>query len=416
MAGRPRPVAKPPSKAPAKPSSKPPVRASRRSRSRGAPPRRPLAIALAVLAAVAALCAFGVFVYLRTPHRGRGRPVRITVAEGADSAAVTRALWSAGVIDHPWLFHMLAAVTGVADRAHRGTVALRDDLTPYAVLRTLNRGVAGLIRVTIPEGYTRFDIARRLESAGVCSAADFIAHTEDPALLQRYGLSGSLEGYLFPDTYDLPPDSPAGRVVERMVAELSRHLREVKASHPDGVLRAASLSGSDEGPASPSPGGFDRADRLIVTLASLVERETGSPDDRAHVASVFWNRLRLPDFRPRLLQSDPTVVYGCTVMAARGTPLASCDRGDGGVRRGITGAMLMDRSNPYNTYQHEGVPPGAIANPGAAALSAVLAPTSDQDLYFVAMGSGRSAFAPTLEEHRRNVQRYLRRGDAGVSP
>lgn len=414
MARRPRSVAKPPSKAPAKPPSKPGSHAPRTSRSRSAPPRRPLSIVLGLLALLSALGALGVFGYLRAPHHGRGRALRITFAEGADSAAITHALWSAGVIDHPWLFHLLAAATGAADRAHRGTVALRDDLTPWAVLRTLNRGAAGVIRVTIPEGYTRFDIARRLESVGVCTASDFIAHTEDPALLQRYGLSDSLEGYLFPETYDLPPDSPAGLVVERMVAEFSRRLRDLKSRHPEGVLRAASLASGDEGPAPPAPGGFDRADRLIVTLASLVERETGSPDDRAHIASVFWNRLRLPDFRPRLLQSDPTVVYGCTVMAARGAPLASCDHGDGGVRRGITGAMLMDRANPYNTYQHEGVPPGAIANPGALAIAAVLAPTGDQDLYFVAMGDGRSAFAPSLEEHRRNVQRYLHRGDAGT--
>ena len=414
MAGRPRSVAKPRAKAPAKPPTKPAPQAPRRAHSRGAPPRRPLRIALGVLALLLSLAALGVFVYLRTPHHGRGRALRITFAEGADSAAITHALWAAGVIDHPWLFHVLAAATGSANRAHRGTVALRDDLTPWAVLRTLNRGVAGVIRVTIPEGYTRFDIARRLEAVGVCRSSDFIAHTEDPALLQRYGLSGSLEGYLFPETYDLPPDSPAGPVVERMVAEFSRRLRDLKARHPEGVLRAASLASTDEGPVTAAPGGFDRADRLIVTLASMVERETGSPGDRAHIASVFWNRLRLPDFRPRLLQSDPTVVYGCTVMAARGAPLASCDRGDGGVRRGITGAMLMDRANPYNTYQHEGVPPGPIANPGALALGAVLAPTGDQDLYFVAMGDGRSAFAPTLEEHRRNVQRYLHRGDAGA--
>ena len=202
-----------------------------------------------------------------------------------------------------------------------------------------------------------------------------------------------------------------------MVTEFSGRLLALKAQLPDGVRRAAALA-ADDAPSRVAPeGGFDRTDRLIVTLASLVERETGSPDDRAHIASVFWNRLRLPDFRPRLLQSDPTVVYGCTAMAARGTPLVSCSVGDGGVRRTITGSMLLDRTNPFNTYQHEGVPPGAIANPGARALAAVLAPTGDQDLYFVAMGDGRSAFAPTLEEHRRNVQRYLRRGDAGaVSP
>lgn len=406
MAGRPRPVAKKPG---SKPPSKPPQRASR-SRSRGAPPSRKPLLVLGLAALVLALvAALGVFGYLKTPHRGRGRAIRVTIADDASAADITRSLWTAGAIDHPWLFHFLVAVTGATAHVHRGTIALRDDLTPNAILRTLNRGSAGLVRVTIPEGYTRFDIARRLESSGVCAASGFLTSTEDPALLQRLGLTGSVEGFLFPETYDLPPDSPPERVVDRMLTEFSRRFDALKSEHPDGVTRAASL-------APPGPSGtFDAADRAVVALASLVERETGAPDDRAHIASVFWNRLRLPEFRPRLLQSDPTVVYGCVAMAARGTPLATCAGGDGGVRRGITSAMLLDASNPFNTYQHEGLPPGPIANPGARALAATLAPTGDHDLYFVAMGDGRSAFAPTLEAHRRNVQRYLHR-DAGVSP
>lgn len=408
MAGRPRPVTKPPSKPPAKPGT---PRSSRRRRGAQPPSRGPLWAFLGLLALLGVASAIGIFVYLRTPHHGRGHAVRVTIADYASAADITRSLWTGGVISHPWLFHLLAAVTGAAGHAHRGTVAFRDDLTPYAVLRTLNRGSAGVIRVTIPEGYTRFDIARRLESAGVCPARAFLARTEDPALLQRYGLSDSLEGFLFPDTYDLPPDSPADRVVDRMVTEFAQQLRTLKSQRPEGVIRATALT-TDHSPAA--EGSFDASDRLIVTMASLVERETGSPDDRAHIAAVFWNRLRLPDFRPRLLQSDPTVVYGCVAMAARGTPLASCDNGDGGVRRPISGAMLMDRANPFNTYQHEGPPPGPIANPGARALSAVLAPSDNQDLYFVATGDGRSAFAPTLDEHRRNVQRYLRRGDGGT--
>ncbi len=413
MAGRPRPVATKPTKPSSRPPGKAPQpRASRsRSRSRGGPPSRPpLWIILGLVALLAAAAAASVFAYLKTPHHGRGRPIRVTIADDADAAAITRALWTGGAIDHPWLFHIVMAVTGAAGSTHRGTIALRDDLTPYAILRTLRRGSAGLVRVTIPEGYTRFDIARRLESAGVCSASAFLARTEDPALLARLGLTGSVEGFLFPETYDLPPDSPPERVVDRMLTEFSQRFAALKEQHPDGVTRAASLS-----PAGAS-GTFDAADRTLVALASLVERETGAPDDRAHIASVFWNRLRLPEFRPRLLQSDPTVTYGCVAMAARGTPLASCAAGDGGVRRAITGTMLLDGANPYNTYTHEGLPPGPIANPGARALAATLAPTDDHDLYFVAMGDGRSAFAPTLEAHRRNVQRYLHRGDAGASP
>jgi UPF0755 protein len=158
----------------------------------------------------------------------------------------------------------------------------------------------------------------------------------------------------------------------------------------------------------------------IVTLASIVERETGAPEDRARVASVFWNRLTLPTFHPRLLQSDPTVVYGCVAAAraGRGDAPSPCGDPDAGARMPITAAMLDDGRNPWNTYRHEALPPSPICSPGARALEAALAPSPDEDLYFVARGDGRSVFARTLEEHRRNVQTYLRRGprDGGSAP
>ncbi|MEI8256407.1 MAG: endolytic transglycosylase MltG, partial [Deltaproteobacteria bacterium] len=145
-----------------------------------------------------------------------------------------------------------------------------------------------------------------------------------------------------------------------------------------------------------------------------VEEETGSPDDRPRVAAVFWNRLRDPAFTPRLLQTDPTIVYGCRVAHPPSCP----DTPRGGGHVAITRAMLDDPGNPYNTYRHVGLPPGPITNPGLAALEATLAPAAIRALYFVATGSGHSAFANTRAEHEANVQRYLRGrgGDAGISP
>jgi UPF0755 protein len=284
----------------------------------------------------------------------------------------------------------------------QGFLPLRDDLTPRAVLRAIASGV-GLVRVTVPEGYTRFEIGERLAAAGLVPSADeFVRRTQDPAVLAHYGVRGdSLEGYLFPDTYDVPTGSSADEIIDRMVSNARRRVAAARDAHPDGVARAERA-------------GLD--DRALLVLASLVEKETGAPEDRARVAAVFWNRMTAPEFEPRKLQSDPTIVYGC--HAARPPSCADAPRTG---RLSITRAMRDDPANPYNTYTHVGLPPGPIANPGLRALEAVLAPADTRDLYFVAMGNGRSAFATTLEEHQANVARYLRAGagaarDAGAAP
>jgi UPF0755 protein len=333
--------------------------------------------------------------YLVTPRRGRGVAVRVAMPEQPSADAVALALYRAGVIDRPWLFAWWMTLTGTTERVPRGALLLRDDLAPRAVLRALAAGV-GLIRATLPEGYNRFEIARRLAEAGViASAEEFVARTGDPAVLARHGVRGdSLEGYLFPDTYDFPTGVHVDEVIDTMVRNFRRRFADARARHPDGVARAAAL-GLDE--------------RALVTLASMVEKETGAPEDRARVAAVFWNRLTLPEFQPRLLQSDPTIVYGCHVARP-----PSCAGAPTTGRITITRAMLDDTANPYNTYRHVGLPPGPIANPGLRAIEAVLAPAVTRDLYFVAMGSGRSAFAATRAEHEANVQRYLRGGDASA--
>lgn len=367
-----------------------------------------LAALLLVTAALAAAAGW----YLVTPRRGRGVAVRVTVPPSPAASDLTGLLWRAGVIDRPWAFHPMLLATGAHRRVRAGMLPLRDDLTPLAVLRALSRG-GGLARVTVPEGFTRFDVARRLESAGVCGAEAFLARTEAPEVLARYGVAASgpapsLEGYLFPDTYDLPLGAPPDEVIDRMTRVLFRRLEALKARHPDGVARLVALGGAD--PAE--------ADRALLTLASIVERETGAPEDRARVAAVFWNRLTRPDFRPRLLQSDPTVVYGCVAGARAGLlgPASPCGDPDAGARMPITTAMLDDARNPWNTYRREALPPTPVCNPGGASLEAALAPAATGDLYFVARGDGRSVFAATLDEHRRNVREHLRRARPAGAP
>lgn len=387
---------KPAPKAPR--ASKPPARKRSAKRASNA------TAVVALVAFAAAVIAVLAGLWLLTPHRGRGVVVRVTVPASVDASDLAALLARSGVVDRPWALALALRVTGVDARVRAGMIPLRDDLTPRQILRALSHG-GGLVRVTIPEGYTRFDVARRLESAGVCPAVDFLARTEALEVLARAGIAAShtgasVEGYLFPDTYDLQLGSQVDAVIDRMTSLSSRRLETLKAAHPDGVARAAALAGADP----------TEVDRVIVTLASIVERETGAPEDRARIASVFWNRLTRPDFAPRLLQSDPTVVYGCLAAPRFGLarPLSACGDADAGPRMPITTAMLDDASNPWNTYRHEALPPTPVCNPGARALEAALAPAATSDLYFVARGDGRSVFAATLEEHRRNVRTFLR--------
>lgn len=377
-----------------------PKPAARRRASKKRTSALPLVVFAALSLGALALLAG---VYLVTPHAGRGVAVRVMIPERVEAGALASLLAQSGVIDRPRVFELALRLTGVHARVKAGMIPLRDDLTPRAVLRALGHG-GGMARVTIPEGYTRFDVARRLESAGVCSAVSFLARTEAPEVLARAGIATtgvgpSAEGYLFPDTYDLPLGSTADAVIDRMTALFTRRFEALKSAHPDGVARASSLAGAD--PAE--------VDRVIVTLASIIERETGVAEDRPRVAAVFWNRLTRPDFTPRLLQSDPTVVYGCLAAPRFGLALnLACGDPDAGARMPITTAMLDDARNPWNTYRHEALPPTPVCNPGARALASALAPAATGDLYFVARGDGRSVFAATLDEHRRNVRAYLR--------
>jgi UPF0755 protein len=333
--------------------------------------------------------------YLVRPHHGRGVAVRITLPESPTSESVSLALYRANVIDRPWLFSAWLTITGTIDDVRPGMIPLRDDLTPRALLRALATG-GGLVRVTIPEGYNRFEIAERLAQQHVIASADtFVRETESPAAIARNGVQGSsLEGYLFPDTYDFGLDEGAAVAVDRMVHSFRQRMAQLQARHADAFARLRA-----EG----------YVERDVVVLASLIEEETGAAEDRPRVAAVFWNRLREASFVPHLLQTDPSIVYGCRVAHP-----ASCHDASTIGRVVITRAMLDDATNPYNTYRHEGLTPGPIANPGIASLEAVLDPAPIRALYFVATGNGHSAFANTRSEHEANVQRYLRGRDGGT--
>jgi UPF0755 protein len=205
----------------------------------------------------------------------------------------------------------------------------------------------------------------------------------------------TLEGYLFPDTYKFRPHTPAARALVPLVRRHRQVFEEVRAAHRQSL---AALTKSL---------GFD--DAKIVVLASIVEKETGRPDERPKVAAVYLNRLSNPKFQPKRLAADPTIIYGCAVAPLfMGKTSEACSQWKGNIQY----IHLYDKDNPYNTYTHEGLPPAPIASPGRAALAAVMKPDPGPYLYFVAKPDGTSYFSSTQAEHDAAVVRYQRGGKA----
>lgn len=294
-------------------------------------------------------------------------------------------LQSAGIVPDSALFRLWAKVTGV--KAKAGPHWLPGNLPPAELAARLERR-GQKQRVTFPEGWNRFEMGKRLETLGVCTKADFLAATQDKALLGELRIEGeSAEGYLFPATYELAADAEPAEVVRRLKSEFDKRLSAVEMQTGGGRLDLIhSLSwGTKE----------------IVTLASMIEKEAAVDEDRPLIASVFLNRLRDPAFTKKVLQCDPTAGYGCTLaQETHATLPAGCARFTGK----ITHEVNVDPTNLYSTYTHEGLPPGPIANPGVKSLTAVLAPASTRFLYFVAKGGGRHAFSETYEAHHAAVK------------
>jgi UPF0755 protein len=273
---------------------------------------------------------------------------------------------------------------GADARLRTGWVAINRGASVRELVPRLARGYGqSKVNVLLPEGITRFDAATRLERFGVAPRGEFLALTENPNLLAEYGISAdSAEGYLFPAVYDFLQDEKPLRVIKRILRVFNERTRP--------LFDAYALA-HDGAPFSLTP-------HQLLTLASIVEREARIPEERPIIAGVFMNRLTDPTFKPKRLQADPTVAYGCLVAGDR---VPSCAEFDG---RRITPAMVRDPANPYSTYRHEGLPPGPICNPGLEALKAALAPAQHNYFYFVTKGGGRHAFSHSLDEHNTRVR------------
>jgi UPF0755 protein len=328
-----------------------------------------------------------VLVWAVLPGPGDGRPLAIEWPPGLGPRATGQRLAEAGLVRSPWLMAAYLSIVGESVELRPGPHLLADGLSPRELVQRLARlPTRPKVHVPIPEGFTHHRIAERLEAQGVCTAESFRSAVHDRALLDRLSVSApSAEGYLFPATYDFPVDSDPTTLVTAFVRETRKRLARLSQKHAGALERLAQSLGFGE--------------LEVLIMASIVEKETGHPDERPTIASVFLNRLTDVAFLPRrMLQSDPTAAYGCLLHSAS---IPSC----AGYAGRVTPEMLRDAQNPYNTYKNAGLPPGPIANPGEASIAAVLAPARTDYLYFVAKGGGRHAFSRTFSEHGEAIRR-----------
>lgn len=318
---------------------------------------------LVVLFLLVLLAAAGVVAWLILAPFGPEKETFVEVLPGSSSIHIARQLESAGIIRSQYAFEAMRWI-------RRGTLKAGDYKFDHPapvseVYDRIRKGDTYTIEVTIPEGSNMFDIGARLEAAGFGPKGDFlnVARQEATLVSDLDPEAKSLEGYLFPDTYRIGPKVPMPQIAAMMVKRFRQAAMQI---------------------------GLHQEVHRVVTLASLVERETAVDGERPLVASVLMNRLdkQMP------LMTDPAVIYGLQLQNQW---------------RGSIYASDLQRDTPYNTYVHAGLPPGPIANPGIKALKAAMQPAQTDYLYFVAASDnpqGKSLFASTLEEHNKNVAGY----------
>lgn len=328
--------------------------------------KRALLCLLAVLITGSVVGRYAFDRLLERPGPPLAAPVRIDVERGEPFRTTARKLEAAGLVPSAAALTLWARWKGIDRQIQHGAYRFTEAEPPVALVEKMRSGEAMAVRVTLPEGATARDLVRLLERAELGDGARYLALIRDPAFAHSLGVSADgLEGYLFPDTYFFSPLDPPERVLGAFVDRF----QEVFTPDMAAETERQGLTVHE-----------------VVTLASVVEKETGRDEERPLVAAVFRNRLRLG----MPLQADPTVIYGLTDF-------------DGNLTR-----KDLETPTPYNTYTVAGLPPGPIANPGRASLLAVLHPADAPYLYFVAKADGSHEFNTTLADHNRAVHRYQR--------
>lgn len=306
------------------------------------------------------------YLALYRPYQGFASDgVYVDIPHGASERTIARLLDENGVVRSRLAFELLCRWRKPRSM-QAGEYFFNQPVTALGVYDAIVNGRVFVKEFVIPEGFTMFDIADLAAGEGFLSRDEFLVAARDPSLIHDIAPDApSLEGFLFPATYEFPRHMTGKDMTGAMVKKFRQEWLTLPAA---GAPPQQSIQDT-------------------VTLASLVERETPRPEERPHVAGVFENRLRIG----QPLQCDPTVAYALALAGLYTGKLAAGD---------------LFFPSPYNTYRNRGLPPGPIANPGEAALRAALDPPPTDDLYFVANTEGGHFFSRTLEEHNRNVARY----------
>lgn len=325
-----------------------------------------LNITLVISLFTAVSLAASLYLWLQRPMRLLTPTVEYSVQPGQTPREVAQGWIQAGVRAEPWLLYEWFRWSGDARRIRAGSYEIRTGTTPLELLRKMVEGDETLVRVRFIEGWTLRQLRAALAGAPALKQdSPQLSEAELMAAIDAPGVPA--EGQFFPDTYAYARGSSDLHVLQRAHAAMQRHLDEVWAD------RAANLP--------------LRSPQDLLTLASIVEKETGRPADRPSIAAVFINRLRIG----MPLQTDPTVIYGLGAAF------------DGNLRRAD-----LERDSPFNTYLRAGLPPTPIALPGRESLLAASRPAATKALYFVARGDGTSEFSDNLADHNRAVNKYQR--------
>ena len=315
-----------------------------------------------LIALVLALAGFAAAM-LVTPYQGFKTETYADIPHGTSTSGIAKELARDGVIRYEWEL-WLARLLNPSAKLQAGEYRFARAASTLDVFNRIARGDIYFFPFTVPEGSNIFDIARSLEEQGVMSSEDFLKAAEDPAPIRDLAPKAkTLEGYLFPSTYRLSHKTTAVQLTKMMTDEFRKEWAKVSADKEADV-------------------------RSIVTLASLVEKETAAADERPLVASVFRNRLA----QGMLLQCDPTTIYASLLDHRYSGTIHKSD---------------LASANPYNTYENVGLPPGPIANPGVQSLEAALKPADTSFLYFVAKPQGGGhQFSATMAQHEKAVIAY----------
>ncbi len=325
-------------------------------------------IGISTLLVIAIFLFTEVYLFLNsTPSFERSEQI-VSIPAGTPFRKIAKELKLKGVITNEFKFYILSRYKGNLTKIKAGEYLLYTNLKPLEVLDIMVSGRTYLYRVTIPEGYNMVEVSKIVSALGLVTEEDFLKKAVDPILINHLQIRGvSVEGYLFPETYYFSKPVTSEKIIETMV-------KRFKENYTDAISFKAQKLGLSQ--------------LKVVTLASIIEKETGIPEERRLISSVFQNRLRLG----MKLQSDPTVIYG--IFKSFSGNLTKKD---------------LQTSTPFNTYTHLGLPLGPIANPGRESLDAAVSPAPSNYIFFVSKNDGSHVFTTNYKDHLKAVNQYQRK-------